>query len=312
MKIEVKPYVEQKSSILRQIKTFFNRFLRDIPAWLLIVPSLLFFILFSWQPLISGFTLSFFETKGYEAIKFVGFQNYIDVMSNSVFQQTLINTFLYVFWSLVFGFLVPIVVAIIINEMLHLQSFFKFAVYFPNMVPGVAAALLWTFVFYPGENGLLNTIFQNLGLAPSQWLQNPHLTVILIVITMTWRGFGATVILYLASLQGVNRDLYEAASLDGAGMLAKIRHITIPQIFPIISIMFILQVIGIFQVLYEPLTMTGGGPNNASMSLMLQSYFYAFEYFEAGRSLAVGVITFLILAILTVFYFKIDKKFNDA
>ncbi|MBN2984058.1 sugar ABC transporter permease [Cohnella algarum] len=124
-------------------------------------------------------------------------------------------------------------------------------------------------------------------------------------------GVRGTVILYLASLQGVNHELYEASAIDGAGIRKRLRHITIPQISHIIGIMFILQIIGVFQVLYEPLTMTEGGPNNASMSLMLTSYHYAFRYFEAGRSLAVGVITFVILAALTAVYFRINKRSNE-
>ena len=291
-------------------KRIWVRLLKDIPSWLLIVPSLLFFVVFHWQPLVSGFILSFYQTKGYNPVKFIGLQNYIDVIHNSVFQQTLTNTFLYVFWSLVFGFLVPIVVAIMINEMAHLQSFFKFAVYFPGMVPGIAGALLWTFMFDPGQGGLLNMLFTKLGIAPSQWLQNPSMTIPLIVLTITWRSFGGTTILYVASLQGVNHELYEASTIDGAGIWKRITNITIPQIFPIISILLILQIIGVFQVFAEPLTMTDGGPNNASMSLMLQSYFEAFRYFETGKAQAVGGITFVILAVFTVIYFRINKKMN--
>jgi len=287
-----------------------KRIIADLPAWLLIVPSMSFFLVFSWQPLVSGMLLSFQETKGYEGIRFNGVQNYVDVITNSVFQQTLINTGMYVFWSLVIGFAVPIVIAIIINELAHFKSFFKFSVFFPTIVPGIAASLLWVLIFEPGSGGILNALLDQFGVSPLNWLQNSHWTIILIVITMTWRGFGTSVILYLASLQGVNHELYEAASIDGAGVLRRIRSITIPQISPIISIMLILQIIGVFQVFYEPLTMTEGGPNNASMTLMLQSYFYAFRYYEAGLSMAVGMITFVILLVFTVIYFKINKKIN--
>lgn len=287
-----------------------QKLLRDIPAWILIIPSLLFFFVFRWEPIVSGIVLSFFETKGYNAVSFNGLQNYIDVISNSVFQKTLTNTFLYVFWSLVIGFTVPIIVSIVINEMMHGRSFFKFAVYFPTMVPGIAAALLWMFMFDPGPGGLLNMVLDQFGLPASQWLQNSKMTIPLIIMTLTWRSFGGTVILYLASLQSVNNDLYEASAIDGAGIWHRVRHVTIPQISHIISILFILQIIGVFQILYEPLTMTEGGPNNASMSLMLTSYHYAFEYFEAGRSLAVGVITFCILAVMTVVYFRMSKRSN--
>src|SRR5690348_7849988 len=118
-----------------------RRLWRDIPVWGLVMPSLFLFIVFSWQPLVSGIYLSFFKTKGYSAERFVGWQNYIEVLQNSEFRQTLLNTFLYVGWSLVIGFLLPIFIAIVINEMAHLKSWFKFAVYFPVIVPGIAAAM---------------------------------------------------------------------------------------------------------------------------------------------------------------------------
>jgi len=296
---------------LNRFQKWARTFIKELSAWVLVLPSLICFTVFSWQPLLSGFVLSFYETKGYNAVRFIGLQNYIDVINNSVFQQTLINTFMYVFWSLTVGFLIPIVVAVMINEMRHVQSFFKFAVYFPGMVPGIAAALLWVFLFDPGPGGLLNMALIEFGLSPSQWLQNSNMTILLIILTMTWRAFGGTVILYLASLQGVNRELYEAASLDGAGIWQRLRHVTLSQIAPIIGLLLIMQIIGVFQVFYEPLAMTGGGPNNASMTLMLQSYHYAFTYYEAGRSMAVGGITFVILAVLTVVYFKVNKRLNQ-
>ncbi|OXS61976.1 ABC transporter [Cohnella sp. CIP 111063] len=283
---------------------------REWSSWLLVVPTIIVFFVFAWQPLVSGIVLSFYKTEGYKAVEFIGLQNYVDVIQNSVFRQTLINSFLYVFWSLVIGFAFPIAVAIIINELRHGKSFFRFAVYFPNMVPAIAASMVWMLLFQPGQNGVLNMLISHLGIPAQGWLQDPSMTIPLIVVTMTLRGFGGTVLLYLASLQGINQELYEAASIDGAGVWRKLFRITLPQISNIVGLMLILQISGVFQVFGEPLVMTEGGPNNASMSLMLQSYFYAFRYFQAGHSMALGVITFLILMVLTVIYFWLDKKFD--
>ena len=283
---------------------------REWSSWLLVVPTIIVFFVFAWQPLVSGIVLSFYKTEGYKAVEFIGLQNYVDVIQNSVFRQTLINSFLYVFWSLVIGFAFPIAVAIIINELRHGKSFFRFAVYFPNMVPAIAASMVWMLLFQPGQNGVLNMLISHLGIPAQGWLQDPSMTIPLIVVTMTLRGFGGTVLLYLASLQGINQELYEAASIAGAGVWRKLFRITLPQISNIVGLMLILQISGVFQVFGEPLVMTEGGPNNASMSLMLQSYFYAFRYFQAGHSMALGVITFLILMVLTVIYFWLDKKFD--
>lgn len=280
----------------------------NLSAWLLLIPSIFLFITIVWGPMISGIILSFFKMKGYDPIAFIGFNNYIEVLRDTGFIQTLINTFVYVFWSLLIGFVPPILIAIIINEMVHFKSFFKFAVYFPTMVPSVAGALLWYFMFQPGNAGILNLLLAKLGLPASQWLQNPHMTIPLIVTTMTWRGFGSTTILYIASLQGVNQELYESSMIDGANLWERLKNITIPQISGIILLMFVRQIIGVFQVMVEPMAMTDGGPSNASLSLNLQGYYYAFRYFRADKALALGVITFAMLMVLTVFYFKIKKK----
>jgi multiple sugar transport system permease protein len=281
---------------------------RDYKAWLLILPSIILFVVFSWQPLISGIYLSFFETEGYNPVRFVALDNYKAVINDAAFMAALLNSFKYVAWSLLIGYLLPAAVAIIINEMVHGTGFFRFAVYFPAMVPGMATAIMWKIVFDPSPGGLLNIFRGFVGLGPSAWLQNPKMTIPLIVFTMTWGGFGPTTILYLASLQGINRELYEAAAIDGAGIWSRIKNITITQISNMLYLFLVLQIIGVFQVMEQPFAMTEGGPNNASTTLMLQSYFYAFRYFRADRALAIGVITFFILVGLTFLYFRLNRE----
>ncbi|WP_270170209.1 carbohydrate ABC transporter permease [Paenibacillus sp. SYP-B4298] len=290
---------------------FVRYWIKEWSSWLLVVPSVLFFLFFSWEPLLRGIYLSFFETRGFEPVRFIGLQNYVDVVSHSVFWQILRNTFVYVFWSLVLGFFVPIAVAILVNEMRWLQSFFRVSAYFPSMVPGIAAAMLWMFLFEPSEHGLVNMALGLLGIAPLGWLQDSSLTIVTIVLTMTWRGFGAIMLLFLANLQSINNELYEAAAIDGASIRHKLAHIMLPHISPLIGLTLILQISGVFQIFNEPLVLTEGGPNNASMTLQLQSYFYAFRYFEAGRSVALGVITFLILMVITLVFFRLQKKVSD-
>lgn len=285
---------------------------RDWMAWCLMIPTLILFVFFAWMPLVEGIILSFFQTKGYEVVKFIGFGNYRDVINDRAFVAALVNCFKYLGWSLVLGFCLPIIVAIMINEVVHGGSAMRVAIYFPGMVPGVAVAMMWTFLLDPGAGGIINTILNALGLPMSQMLQDSKLTIPLIVMTMTWKGFGGTAIMYLASLQGVNQELYEAAIMDGAGIFKRVRHITLPSIYPIISLMFIMQIIGVFQVMYEPLMMTSGGPNNASMSLLLLGYQYGFTYMKAGHSMAVSSITFVIILALVVVYFRVQKHLEKA
>ncbi len=283
-------------------------FKNDLIAWLLMLPSLLMFIFFTWQPLVSGIILSFFQTKGYNIVKFIGLGNYRDVLTNSSFNTALLNSLSYTLWSLVIGFTLPIIVAILLNEVIHLNGFFKFSFYFPSMIPGMATFLMWAFMYNPAKWGVLNNILTSIALPTFGWLNIPQYTILLIVITMTWSAFGGTALIYMASLQGINQELYEAAALDGAGFFQKIRYITLPNIKGVILLMLIMQIITVFQVMIQPLSMTGGGPNDASLSLMLQSYLYAFNYIKAGPSMAVGVITFLILIIPTFAYFILSNK----
>lgn len=296
---------------MKKIKKVLNKGRREMGGWILLIPSVLLLLLMVWQPLMATIKISFYETKGFEAVRFVGFENFKNVLTNSSFLTTLKNTCFYVIWSLIIGFLLPYVTAVMVNEMVHAKSVFRFFCYFPAMVPGMAAALMWRFLFEPGKNGVLNAILGIFGINPCQWLQDPKLVIPLIVITMTWRGFGGSMLIYLASLQGINRDLYEAASIDGAGFFQKMRYIQLPAVKGLLMLMLIRQIISVFQVMQEPLAMTAGGPNNASSTLMLSSYNYAFTYFELGRAMAVGTITFLILAVLTVIYQIISRKVED-
>ena len=149
------------------------------------------------------------------------------------------------------------------------------------------------------------------GVEPQQWLMNKDITIPLIIISMTWQGFGSTILYYFAMLQSLNTELYDAARIDGAGILSRAKNVIMPHMLPIFILMAIKQVISVFQVVDQPLIMTGGGPNGASTSLALLGYQYAFQFGQAGKSLAVNVITFLLLIGLTFVYFAAEKKFAE-
>ena len=283
----------------------------DARAWLLFLPTALILYFFMIRPIANGFMYSFYEMQGFTPKEFIGIDNYIRLFSDTQFPKILLNTFLYVLWSFIIGFVPPLVVAIMLNEMVHGTGWFKFSIYFPCIVPGVAATMLWYYIYMPDSSGLLNTLLIKFGLGQMGWLQNAALTIPLIVVTATWKSMGGTMVLYLAALQGVNQDLYEAALIDGAGFWKKVVHITLPQIRGLLLLNVIRQIISVFQIMMEPLTMTGGGPDGASMSMALWAYRTAFIEFNTGTSLAISVVTFLILMILTGFYFFAEKKLND-
>ncbi len=273
----------------------------------MMLPSVLLFVFFVWEPLLESVRLSLFHAQGMRLINFVGLDNYFVVFNHPDFIAAIRNTFLYTIWSLVIGFLVPIVLAILINEIRRGQSVFKIGVYLPSIVPGMAIVFMWGFIFRPGPTGILNILLNYIGVEPQPWLTNPQWTIPLIVLTLTWKGAGATTLLYIAGLQSIDPELYEAAIIDGAGIVKRIKHITIPQIYNLARTLLILQIIAVFQILYEPLVLTNGGPNNASISIMQLVFKYAFEKYDYPKAAAVSVVVSIILVALTAIYSKMNK-----
>ena len=280
-------------------------------GWLLILPTILIFIFLVWRPIIIGISYSFFKLRGFEPVEFIGLENYRQVLSDTNFTRTLGNTVQYVIWSLIIGLPLPFVAAVMMNEMLHAKQYFKITTYLPAVLPGMAVYLLWKLIYNDGPGGLLNSMLYYFGIGPLSWLSNSKIVIPLLIIMMSWHGFGGTLIMYLATLQGVDQNLYEAARLDGAGFWQRIWHVTMPHSWGLILLLAVRQIISVFSVTEQPMVMTGGGPNGASMTLGLTNYYYAFRYGAMQKSLAIGVISFLILMVLTIVYFKLDKKIND-
>ncbi len=281
---------------------------RDLGAWLIMLPGLVLFAFFIWEPLIEAVRLSLYEANGMRTVRFVGLENYRAVFSGPDFWPAVLNTFKYLVWSLLIGFLLPIALAIGIHESVRFKGVYRTAVYLPNIVPGLATVFLWRYLFKSDGAGGLNMLLGAFGIAPQDWLNNAARVIPMIVVTMTWKGAGSTALLYLAGLQGISPELYEAAIIDGASVRQRVLHVTVPQLYNLARTLLILQVIAVFQVLYEPLVMTNGGPNNASISLMQLVYRYAFDKFDYSKASAVSVIVAAALILLTLVYNRVNKE----
>jgi len=280
-------------------------------GWLLLLPVVLCIVLVKWHPIISGIVRSFYSTTGYEVNEFVGWENYKNVLSDTLFLSTLKNTVMYVFWSLIIGFIPPLLIAVLLNEVRFFKRGFRVITYIPCLAPMVVTSLIFTHLYMPGESGFLNMLMSVVGIPPSEWLQDPSMTIPLIIVAMTFSGTPTSVVVYLAALQNVPNELYEASIIDGATIWQRFRKVTLPTIFSTMLLLTVRQIIGVFQVMEQPLMMTGGGPNNASMSINLTAYNYAFTYMKVSRSLALGTCAFIFLIILSIIYFKIKKKVEE-
>ncbi|MFB3896129.1 MAG: carbohydrate ABC transporter permease [bacterium] len=276
-----------------------------------LIPALLFFTLFSWYPILRGFIISFQQYAIRTDIppQFVGWDNFRLVLNDPLFWIAWRNVIYFVVLGLILGYFVPIILAIAMNEMRHLRGYFRIAFYLPSILPMVVVAIMWRWFYDPG-NGLVNLALNFLHLPTSQWLLSEKTAMLSLVIMATWQGAGATTIIYLAGLQGIPEELYEAAEIDGASIKQRMIHITIPQIRAVMLIMLLLQIIGTFQVFGEPLIMTKGGPNNATLTIMLLIYRYAFTYVQFGAAAAISLCLFIVLLGLTILYFRLTKRFQ--
>lgn len=286
---------------------------KRLRGWHLLLPLVLILYLLVWRPTVFGVVMSFFRMQGYNMKEFCGLKNYITVLSHTQFTVTLLNTVKYVFWSLIIGFLPPLFIAIMLNEVVHGKGFFRTVIYIPTIIPGITAMLIWYYLYLPDQTGLLNMILAKFGIGAQQWLNDPSFAIIGIIIYSTWKSFGGAMLLYFSALQSVSVELYEAAILDGAGAFKRFWHVTRPGIEGVLLLNLVSQIIGVFQIVDQPLAMTGGGPNGASMTLGLQLYQYGFQSAGkgTGQAMALGVIIFLILMVMTVFYFKLNKKVEE-
>ena len=272
-----------------------------------VLPAFILFCVFSWWPIIRGFIISFQKYHPTKIPTWCGLDNFKVLFDDPLFFTAWWNVIYFVFLALLIGYFVPIVLAITINEMRHLRSYFRIGYYLPAILPLVVVAIMWKW-FYRPQEGLFNYFLNIIHLPVQGWLNDPHLAMFSIVLMATWKGAGATTIIYLASLQSIPEDLYEAAEIDGASLLRRIWHITLPQISPVMLIILILQIIGTFQVFAEPFIMTDGGPNNATLTVMLLIYRYAFKYYDMGVAAAMGLTLFIVLLVFTIIYFRITKK----
>lgn len=286
---------------------------KNASGWLFLLPTVLILYTMVWRPTVMAGVWSLFKMRAYTIGEFIGLNNYKMVISHSQFVPILINTLKYVFWSLIIGFIPPVVLAIMINEVVYFKSASKIILYLPTIVPGIVCMIMWTYIYSPEPTGLLNMLLSKVGCGSFGWLNNPDFTIVGIIIMKTWKGLGGAMLLYYAGLQNVNSELYEAAVLDGAGMWKRAWNVTRPALAATLVLNFVNQINAVFQTLDEPLTMTGGGPNGASATLAYQLFQYGFRSGgkSTGQAMALGVIIFAILIVLTIFYFHVNKKIEE-
>jgi multiple sugar transport system permease protein len=259
--------------------------------------------------------LSFQKTQ-LGVTSWAGFANYRRIFHDPTFWIAWRNTLEFTVLALIVGYAVPFFVAILLNELRHAKGYLRCLVYLPVMLPPTSALLLFSY-FYDPSFGLFNDILRTLHLPTSQWVQSPgtaipSMAMISVVIAATWMNMGGATLIYLAALQNIPGELYEAAELDGAGLLRKIRHITIPQTRLILSMLLMLQIVATMQMFVEAFILTNGGAgvNNNTVSVVNLIYQYAFALSGSSNynsASALGVILMLVLAVFSAAYLWLTR-----
>ena len=269
------------------------------------VPWLLQFVLFIVIPFAASFWLSLTDYRFRDFPRMIWFENYIDLASDEVFIKSIFNTLYYTVFHVPGVMIISFFIAILLNQKVKGMPLFRTLFYLPTVTAGVATAMLWLVILQP--NGILNQALGLVGIPGPRWLTSTQWAMPGLIIMSFWT-VGTTMILYLAGLQGIPQHLYEAASIDGAGHLRKLRHVTIPMMTPTIFLTLVLGIIGSWQVFTQALILTGGGPANATLFVLLYLYNKAFLIFQMGYASAIAWVLFVIILIFTLIQFAVARR----
>ncbi|WP_109506292.1 carbohydrate ABC transporter permease [Nocardioides speluncae] len=279
---------------------------------LLLLPLLLVFGLFAWFPIGRAAVMSLQETNLVTEPTWVGLDNFELVLGDPLFWTSVKNTAYFTGLALLFGYPLPLLLALVMSELRRTKGLFSVLAYLPVVVPPVVTVLLWRFFYDARAEGVFNTILGWAGLGPFSWIQDATTAMPSLVLQATWANAGGTVLIYLAAMAGHRADLYDAADVDGAGILRKVWHVTLPQMRNILLITLILQVIATFQVFTEPYLMTGGGPGNSTTTVLLQIYNYAYRSGEYGASTALSVLLAAFLGVMSGLFFWATRAWSTS
>jgi ABC-type sugar transport system permease subunit len=276
-----------------------------IPYLFIAVP-VLSLIIFLFIPMIVSFWWSLNDYTGLTAAKFVGLNNYIKLLTDDkIFTKGLLNTTLFVLLGMSIGPTLGLLTALMLNQNVRFRSLYRTAYYLPVMTSLVVVSTIWVMLY--NQNGLFNTILENLGLQKVGWLSDPHVALISIAIASIWQGFGFETVVFLAALQSISRELYEAAMMDGAGAWAQFRYITLPSLRPVILFVYIIGIIGSYQVFDQIFVMTSGGPVHSTTTIVYYLY-NRFMNHRLGYASAVAYILFAILVVFSYLQMRISRE----
>ncbi len=276
----------------------------DRAAWWFVAPALLVIAVFFFFPVVAAFLISLTDFDIYALadlgnLRFVGFGNYLKLVQTPLFWQALGNTLYFVVAGVPLSIGASLGAALLLHSRLaRFKPFFRTALFAPVVTTLVAVAVIWRYLFNT-RYGLLNYALGGIGIDPIDWLGDPHWAMPAIILFAIWKNFGYNMIIFLAGLQSIPEELYEAAQIDGASIWRQFRSVTLPMLSPVVLLVSILTIAGYFQLFAEPYVMTQGGPLQSTVSVLYFMYEEGFKWWNLGSASAVAFVLFLLIFAVT-------------
>ena len=277
-----------------------------------IAPAVILLFVFLFVPFVMtlGYSFTNYNILKPDAMKFVGLKNFIKLAQDTVFIKSIINTFVFVILVVPLQVGLGLGLALLINKKLKGISIFRMAFFAPTVLSLVVVSILWSYIYNP-NNGLLNSLLGSVGIGPFKFLNDPGTAMLCIVILSAWQGCGFQMMIFLSGLQDIPSYLYEAAAVDGATPFQQFLNITLPGLKNITTFISLSIVVSAFQLIVQPMMMTGGGPQNSTMTIVYEIYQTGFKYNQMGYGSAMALVFTVMVLVITLIQNKITSKNNE-
>ncbi len=308
-------YAEPLVAVLprARVSRRWRRVRNALTAYSFIAPNFIGFAVFTLGPIVFAFVLAFMHWDGSNPMKFVGLANFWRLFSDKVFQDAFWNTIIYT------GFVVPLTLvcslglAILLNQKIFARNFFRTVAFFPYVASLIAVAVVWNMMFNP-DFGPVNMVLYHFGVDPKNlpgWAADRHWAMATVIMFSVWKNMGYFMVIYLAGLQGISSDLYEAANIDGATAWQKFWYVTLPQLAPTTFFVSVMLTITSFKVFDQIYMITQGGPGTATLVLVYHIYNEAFVSWDLGYSSMVALVLFVLVLVITIVQFWLTRESSE-
>jgi len=284
---------------------------KNIVPYLFLIPAGIILMLFFFIPFFESFLLSFqsYRQDIYNP-QWVGLDNYFELFNSPVFWKTLINTFIFLIGAVPVLVVLPLIIAVAVNQKLRGINIYRVLIYIPVIVSLVVAGIAWKWLY--ASSGLLNYLMSLIHVGKIGWLTDPKIAIYSVIAVTVWKGLGYYMVVYLSALTTVPKELYEAADIDGASEIKKHLNVTVPCLMPAIALVSTISAISAMKIFVEIYIMTNGGPMNSTKTIVYYIYQRAFENLDLGYASAVGVVLLILIMILSVINIKFFENNKAA